>query len=282
MHRPALTLAFAGMLVISGCAMTQSGQDQPEPVYDDDYPETGSTSVTEIARTACRDEIVRRWNISRDRVRTTSRSTNWEGESLVNWEISNGGAGYCRVDAKGNVSELKVESDQNDSIGDFDDDDFDRNPDDDFNSREVRSSQIQACRDEVVRRFDARTSGPARASWMTARWPISSGTSKTGGPAPVWSTATIPSSGSGPARSDRRKDPVADEVGDRGHLLAGTRAESLPGGRGHDDELQRRHHVDVLAAVPPGERHIAPADPTDPPEVAVVQRSQTREPGAGG
>lgn len=158
MHRPALTLAFAGMLVISGCAMTQSGQDQPEPVYDDDYPETGSTSVTEIARTACRDEIVRRWNISRDRVRTTSRSTNWEGESLVNWEISNGGAGYCRVDAKGNVSELKVESDQNDSIGDFDDDDFDRNPDDDFNSREVRSSQIQACRDEVVRRFDARPS----------------------------------------------------------------------------------------------------------------------------
>ncbi|HET8622382.1 MAG TPA: hypothetical protein VFM14_02350 [Gemmatimonadales bacterium] len=160
MFRPALSLVIAGSIAVSGCALMQSGQSQPDPVYDDEYPETSSTSVSEIARNACRDEIVQRWNVPRNRVRTTSRSTNWEGESLVNWEIDNGGAGYCRVDAKGNVSELKVERDQNDRIGDFDDDDFDRYPadDDGFDSREVRSSQIQACREEVVRRFDVRPS----------------------------------------------------------------------------------------------------------------------------
>lgn len=160
MHRPALSLAMAGMLALSACALTQSGQNQPEPVYDDDYPETSSTSLSEMARNACRNEIAQRWNISRDRVRTTSRSTNYEGESLVNWEIDNGGAGYCRVDAKGNVSELKVERDQDGGLGDLnDDDDFDRYPDDDgLDSREVRTSQIQACREEVVRRFDVRPS----------------------------------------------------------------------------------------------------------------------------
>jgi hypothetical protein len=160
MHRPALSLAMAGMLALSACALTQSGQNQPEPVYDDDYPETSSTSLSEMARNACRNEIAQRWNISRDRVRTTSRSTNYEGESLVNWEIDNGGAGYCRVDAKGNVSELKVERDQDGGLGDpNDNDDFDRYPDDDgLDSREVRTSQIQACREEVVRRFDVRPS----------------------------------------------------------------------------------------------------------------------------
>ena len=160
MHRPALSLAMAGMLALSACALTQSGQNQPEPVYDDDYPETSSTSLSEMARNACRNEIAQRWNISRDRVRTTSRSTNYEGESLVNWEIDNGGAGYCRVDAKGNVSELKVERDQDGGLGDLnDDDDFDRYTDDDgLDSREVRTSQIQACREEVVRRFDVRPS----------------------------------------------------------------------------------------------------------------------------
>jgi hypothetical protein len=159
MHRPALTLAFAGLLAVSACALPQSGQQSgDDTVYDDRYPETASTDVSDMARSACRNEIVRQWHVDRSRIRTTSRSTNWEGETLVNWEVDNGGAGYCRVDAKGNVSEFKVERDQADSNGDFGDDD--RYPGDisGSDSREVRSSQIQACRDEVIRRFDVRPS----------------------------------------------------------------------------------------------------------------------------
>ncbi|HEX2450544.1 MAG TPA: hypothetical protein VHJ69_05365 [Gemmatimonadales bacterium] len=163
MQRAVLTLAFAGSLALSACALTQSGQEsRNDTVSDDSYPETASTStsVSELARTACRDEIVRRWHVDRARVRTSSRSTNWEGETLVDWQVDNGGAGYCRVDAKGNVNEFKVERDQGDSNGDFDDDDFNRYPSDTggLDSREVRSSQIQACRDEVIRRFDVRPS----------------------------------------------------------------------------------------------------------------------------
>lgn len=164
MHRPAIALAFAGMLAVSACGVLQSGQqNEPEPDYDDPggYQETGYGSASGVAQTACRDEIVRRWRVPESRVRTTGRSTNADGESLVNWEIQDGGAGFCRVDVNGNVSELKVERTRNGRADDFDDDgdfgDFD-DDNDDFDSREVRSSQIRACRAEVVRRFDVRPS----------------------------------------------------------------------------------------------------------------------------
>ncbi|MGH7518237.1 MAG: hypothetical protein ACREOC_12345 [Gemmatimonadales bacterium] len=137
--------------------MLRSGQrTEPEPDYDDpgDYQDTGYGSATRVAETACRDQIVRRWRVPESRVRTTGRSTNADGESLVNWEIQDGGAGYCRVDVNGNVSALEVERtrDGRTGDGDFDDDN------DDFGSREVRSSQLRACRDEVVRRLDVRPS----------------------------------------------------------------------------------------------------------------------------
>jgi hypothetical protein len=161
MHRPVISLAFAGLLALSACGVLQSGQrTEPEPDYDDPggYQDTGYGSSTGVAQTACRDEIVRRWHVPESRVRTTGRSTNADGESLVNWEIQNGGAGYCRVDANGTVSELKVDETRDQRAGD---DTFDNNvPDnnDDFDSREVRSSQVRACREEVVRRLDVRPS----------------------------------------------------------------------------------------------------------------------------
>jgi hypothetical protein len=162
MYRPVVTLAFAGILAVSGCGVLQSGQrTEPEPDYDDpgDYQDTGYGSATRVAQAACRDAIVRRWRVPESRVRTTGRSTNADGESLVNWEIQDGGAGYCRVDVNGEVSALEVERNRDGRPGDFDDDgdvgDFD---DDDFGSREVRSSQIRACRDEVVRRLGVRPS----------------------------------------------------------------------------------------------------------------------------
>jgi hypothetical protein len=160
MHRPVMSLAFAGMLALSACGILQSGQQsEPQPDYDDPggYQDTGYGTSSGVAQTACRDEIVRRWHVPEARVRTTSRSTNSDGESLVNWEIQDGGAGYCRVDTNGNVSELRVEEsrDQRSSDGSFD-----NFPDDNDNldSREVRSSQVRACRDEVVRRLDVRPS----------------------------------------------------------------------------------------------------------------------------
>lgn len=160
MHRPVMSLAFAGMLALSACGVLQSGQQsEPQPDYDDPggYQDTGYGTSSGVAQTACRDEIVRRWHVPEARVRTTGRSTNSDGESLVNWEIQDGGAGYCRVDSNGNVSELRVEEsrDQRSSDGSFD-----NFPDDNDNvdSREVRSSQVRACRDEVVRRLDVRPS----------------------------------------------------------------------------------------------------------------------------
>ena len=162
MYGAVVTLAFAGMLAVSGCGVLQSGQrTEPEPDYDDpgDYQDTGYGSASRVAQTACRDEIVRRWRVPESRVRTTGRSSNADGESLVNWEIQDGGAGYCRVGVNGNVSALEVErtrdgrtGDNDGNFGDFDD------GNDDFGSREVRSSQIRACRDEVVRRLGVRPS----------------------------------------------------------------------------------------------------------------------------
>ena len=170
MHRPAMTLAFAGVLALSACGVLQTGQAEPEPDpdYDDpgSYQDTGYGSSSRVAQTACRDEIVRRWHVPEARVRTTGRSTNSDGESLVNWEIENGGAGYCRVDVNGNVSELRVEENRDQRAGDggFDDnddvdnDDLDNDDDDVIGTREVRSSQVRACREEVVRRLDVRPS----------------------------------------------------------------------------------------------------------------------------
>ncbi len=167
MYRPVLPLAFAAMLAVSACGALQGGQrTEPEPDYDDpgEYDDTGYGSSSRVAETACRDEIAGRWRIPESRVRTTGRSTNSDGETLVNWQIEGGGSGYCRVDANGNVSQLKVERtrDERDQSGDFDDDDFDddgrNDTDDDFGSREVRTSQLRACREEVERRLDARPS----------------------------------------------------------------------------------------------------------------------------
>jgi hypothetical protein len=166
MHRPAMTLAFAGVLALSACGVLQTGQQaepEPDPDYDDpgSYQDTGYGSSSRVAQTACRDEIVRRWHVPEARVRTTGRSTNADGESLVNWEIQDGGAGYCRVDANGNVSELRVEENRDQRAGEDDLDNFpDDNDDDDdvIGTREVRSSQVRACREEVVRRLDIRPS----------------------------------------------------------------------------------------------------------------------------
>jgi hypothetical protein len=163
MYRSFMTLAVAGMLALPACGVMQSGQqNEPEPEYDDPgggYQDTGYGSASRVAQSACRDEIVRRWHVPESRVRTTGRSTNADGESLVNWEIEDGGAGYCRVDRNGNVSELRVEEDRDqrsgddDGVGTFSDDDSD-----DFDSREVHASQLRACREEVVRRLDVRPS----------------------------------------------------------------------------------------------------------------------------
>ncbi len=153
MYRPVCYAGLRRNARRSGCGVLQSGQrTEPEPDYDDPggYQETGYGGAPRVAQTACRDEIVRRWRVPESRVRTTGRSTNADGESLVNWEIQDGGAGYCRVDVNGNVSALEVERSRDDRSGGFDDDEFD--------SREVRSSQIRACRDEVVRRLDVRPS----------------------------------------------------------------------------------------------------------------------------
>ena len=164
MYRPVMLLAFSGVIALSACGVLQSGQQsEPEPEYRDPggYEDTGYGSSSSVAQTACRDEIVRRWHVPESRVRPTGRSTNADGESLVNWQIENGGAGYCRVDANGNISELRVEQNRDGGTVDSNDnDDFpDSNfPDNNTNSREVRSSQIRACREEVVRHYDVRPS----------------------------------------------------------------------------------------------------------------------------
>jgi hypothetical protein len=162
MYRPVISLAAAGLLALGACSAFQGSRAEPAPDYDDpgDYEESGYGSSSRVAETACRDEIVRRWRVPESRVRTTSRSTNTDGESLVNWEIQNGGAGYCRIDENGNVSQLEVERTRDEGGGSYDDGafgDFD-DDDDGLGTREVRSSQVRACREEVVQRLDVRPS----------------------------------------------------------------------------------------------------------------------------
>jgi hypothetical protein len=158
MYRPLFALAAAGLIAVSGCGVLQTGQ-QNEPYPDDPgtYRDTGYGQVSQTAIRACKTEIVGRWRMPESRVHTSGRSTNPDGESLVNWEIDGGGSGYCRVAANGDVSEIEVERNR-----DQRNDDYGTNPfpsdTEDTGTREVRGSQVSACREMVVRQYDVRPS----------------------------------------------------------------------------------------------------------------------------
>ena len=158
MYRPLFALAAAGLIAVSGCGVLQTGQ-QNEPYPDDPgtYRDTGFGQVSQTAIRACKTEIVGRWRMPESRVHTSGRSTNPDGESLVNWEIDGGGSGYCRVAANGDVTEIEVERNR-----DQRNDDYGTNPfpsdTEDTGTREVRSSQVSACREMVVRQYDVRPS----------------------------------------------------------------------------------------------------------------------------
>ena len=158
MYRPLLALAAAGLIAVSGCGVLQTGQ-QNEPYPDDPgtYRDTGYGQVSQTAIRACKTEIVGRWRMPESRVHTSGRSTNPDGESLVNWEIDGGGSGYCRVAANGDVTEIEVERNR-----DQRNDDYGTNPfpsdTEDTSTREVRASQVSACREMVVRQYDVRPS----------------------------------------------------------------------------------------------------------------------------
>jgi hypothetical protein len=158
MYRPLFALAAAGLIAVSGCGVLQTGQ-QNEPYPDDPgtYRDTGYGQVSQTAIRACKTEIVGRWRMPESRVHTSGRSTNPDGESLVNWEIDGGGSGYCRVAANGDVTEIEVERNR-----DQRNDDYGTNPfpsdTEDTGTREVRASQVSACREMVVRQYDVRPS----------------------------------------------------------------------------------------------------------------------------
>lgn len=160
MYRPLLALAVAGLVSVSGCGVLQTGQrNEPEPDYDDPgtYRDTGYGQVSQTAIRACKNEIVGRWRMPESRVHTSGRSTNADGESLVNWEIDGGGSGYCRVAPNGDVTDIEVERNRDQRNDDYGTNPF---PSDTgmVGSREVRASQVRACRDMVVRQYGVRPS----------------------------------------------------------------------------------------------------------------------------
>jgi hypothetical protein len=161
MNRPLFALAVAGLVSVSGCGLLQTGQrNEPEPDYDDPggYRDTGSARVNQTAIRACKNEIVGRWRMPESRVHTSGRSTNADGESLVNWEIDGGGSGYCRVASNGDVTDIEVEQNRDQRADDgYGTDPFPRDTED-VGSREVRPAQVRACRDMVVRQYNARAS----------------------------------------------------------------------------------------------------------------------------
>lgn len=66
--------------------------------------------ASQLAFDACRGAVARRWRVSETKVRTSTRAHDArEGIDLVNWEVQNGGSGYCRVDSRGTVLNLETE-----------------------------------------------------------------------------------------------------------------------------------------------------------------------------
>ena len=66
--------------------------------------------ASQLAFEACRSQIAKRMRVSETKVRTSTRARDArEDVDLVNWEVQGGGAGYCRVDARGTVLNVETE-----------------------------------------------------------------------------------------------------------------------------------------------------------------------------
>jgi hypothetical protein len=119
MQCPLPTLLLVSLLAaLPACGKLQV-VDVPEP---DDSPReaptttarpaanTGSAWASQLALDACRSEIARRWRVPENGVRTSTRAHNSDDRTdLVNWDVSTGAAGFCRVDERGTVLNVETE-----------------------------------------------------------------------------------------------------------------------------------------------------------------------------
>lgn len=120
MHRPVPALLLLSLLTALPACGKLRVVDVPEPDDDSrDAPSatarpvsqnTGSAWASQLALDACRTEIARRWRVPEKEVRTSTRANNsTDRTDLVNWDLSTGTAGYCRVDERGAVLNVETE-----------------------------------------------------------------------------------------------------------------------------------------------------------------------------
>lgn len=185
MQCPLPTLLLVSLLTaLAACGKLQV-VDVPEP---DDSPReapattarpaanTGSAWASQLALDACRSEIARRWRVPENGVRTSTRAHNSDDRTdLVNWDVSTGAAGFCRVDERGTVLNVETErapapppeiardpapvpspapspAPTTDPLPDGNSAD----PDDDPEPPGVARAQLEACRSTVAREMRAR------------------------------------------------------------------------------------------------------------------------------
>jgi hypothetical protein len=119
MQCPLPTLLLLSLLTALPACGKLRVVDVPEP---DDSPReapattarpaanTGSAWASQLALDACRSEIARRWRVPENGVRTSTRAHNSDDRTdLVNWDMSTGAAGFCRVDERGTVLNVETE-----------------------------------------------------------------------------------------------------------------------------------------------------------------------------
>jgi hypothetical protein len=116
-HASALLLT---LLAASACGRLQV-VDVPEPEDSDAASapapraravseSTGAAWASQLALDACRAEIARRWRVPERDVRTSSRAHDSSDRTdLVNWDVGTSAGGFCRVDARGTVLNVVTE-----------------------------------------------------------------------------------------------------------------------------------------------------------------------------
>lgn len=71
--------------------------------------QTGTAQGTQEQLQSCQSRVADALNIAETEVRVTAAPPDSQGNTVVNWQTTNGGLGYCRVNASNEVIELVVQ-----------------------------------------------------------------------------------------------------------------------------------------------------------------------------
>jgi hypothetical protein len=163
-------LALAGPLAftLSACAAFRSGQSQ-----DTGYGNSGSFDR------ACHDEVLRRYGDIRASDVSTRRANNTNYETRVDWRTTSGGAGSCVVGSDGTIVGFREDRSpyangnySSNQGGWTNDTGYGTTTSGNVNggyssSSEITRSQVEACRNQVLKMFQGLSASDVQVSIQT-------------------------------------------------------------------------------------------------------------------